>query len=99
MSEPIRSCAPPASFLAEEMAELRSALIASHVTQSGEHDANVRRATSVVVDVLREAGWPVEAIIFHVKQVAAEVGSARTRARLTTDVVRWCKEHYTSPAS
>jgi hypothetical protein len=69
-------------------------------------DQRVQDAVCDLVDVLKAAGWPVEAIIVLVKQTAADVGlTARGHGVISTarptpakqvleDAVRLCIEHY-----
>ena len=81
-----------------EMVQLRDALRAASAVPTSTNIDSLQVAVCAAVDMLRTAGWPVEAIIIEVKRIASAIGlrpeHTATESDLLTNTVRWCIEHY-----
>jgi hypothetical protein len=68
-----------------EVANLKAALQAAADGSNAEGRKGVESAVRELVDVLKSAGWPIEAIIVQLKKTAAESGLATARANIVAD--------------
>ena len=87
-----------------EVAAVRDALMRASFDPV-KHEDEVKSSVCVMVDVLRSAGWPIEAIIVLAKRMATDAGLDVWQYRtppvwtgdtedLSRSIVRWCIQHY-----
>jgi hypothetical protein len=87
-----------------EVAAVRDALMRASFDPA-KHEDEVRATVCAMVDSLRRAGWPIEAIIVLAKKMATDAGLhvwqyctppvwAGDTEDLAHSIVRWCIQHY-----
>ena len=82
-----------------EIGSLHAAMSPASVDPSPRNIEAMREAVYAAVDVLKAAGWPIEAIIVQIKRTGADAGLTSIHRplgaeTLLRDSVRWCIEHY-----
>jgi hypothetical protein len=76
-----------------EVAAVRIALLSLDGT-SPLSDREVESAICRMVDVLKDAGWPIEAIVVELKKHLDGVAPSDRRQIIHRKSVRWCIKHY-----